>query len=93
MLAYPPAQEVRAPNVRLLDFLRRTECMEALLRYAVLPPPPATPDAAAAALRRSKYPQAACEVGYLNMGLRKVMGLLPIISYWPAPRSRLQRRL
>ncbi|KAK9832602.1 hypothetical protein WJX81_002843 [Elliptochloris bilobata] len=55
-------QEVRAPNARLLEFLRRPECAEALLRYACLPLAPATPDAAAAALRRSKYPQAACEV-------------------------------
>ena len=62
MLALPLAQEVRAPNARLLVFLRRPDCVEALLRYAVLPPLPATPDAAAAALRRSKYPQAACEV-------------------------------
>lgn len=54
-------QEVKAPNTRLLAFLRRHECLEALLRYSCLPPAPATPDAAAAALRRSKYPQAACE--------------------------------
>ena len=71
MPALPPVQEVRAPNARLLEFLRRPECVEALLRYAVLPPPPATPDAAAAALRRSKYPQAACEVCVPIRGQRR----------------------
>ena len=58
---------MRAPNARLLEFLRRPEAVEALLRYSVHPPPPAMPDAAAAALRRAKYPQAACEVPHMHL--------------------------
>ena len=61
------AQECKALNGRLINFLRERKTVEALLRYLVQDPDqpggaPANSDADSK--QRFKYPYAACEVSF-----------------------------
>ena len=69
LVSLPPAQECKALNGRLIDFLKRPENVAKLVMYVTEPASMTAEDK-----RQFKYPFASCEVGFpQDPGLHRVL--------------------